>query len=58
PSFARDRMVEMIRTLLDVFVAQRIEGEAFIETFRRVGMDPFKAAAYPAKESSANATAK
>jgi sulfite reductase (NADPH) hemoprotein beta-component len=52
PSFARDRMVEIIRTLLDVFVAQRIEGETFIETFRRVGMDPFKAAAYPAKDKA------
>ncbi|MFT7457086.1 MAG: sulfite reductase (NADPH) hemoprotein beta-component, partial [Marinobacter maritimus] len=53
PSFARDRMTDIIRTLLDVFVAQRIEGEAFIETFRRVGMDPFKAAAYPEKVSPA-----
>jgi sulfite reductase (NADPH) hemoprotein beta-component len=63
PSFARDRMTEIIRTLLDVFVAQRIEGEAFIETFRRVGMDPFKTAAYPdkvspAKDKSAPAAAK
>ena len=57
PSFARDRMVEIIRILLDVFVAQRIEGETFIETFRRVGMDPFKAAAYPAKDKPAKATA-
>jgi sulfite reductase (NADPH) hemoprotein beta-component len=53
PSFARARMTDIIRTLLDVFVAQRIEGEAFIETFRRVGMDPFKAAAYPEKVSPA-----
>lgn len=52
PSFARERMTEIIRTLLDVFVAQRIEGETFIETFRRVGMDPFKAAAYPAKDKA------
>jgi sulfite reductase (NADPH) hemoprotein beta-component len=58
PSFARDRMVEIIRILLDVFVAQRIEGETFIETFRRVGMDPFKAAAYPAKDKPAKVTAK
>jgi sulfite reductase (NADPH) hemoprotein beta-component len=55
PSFARDRMAEIIRTLLDVFVAQRIEGEVFIETFRRIGMDPFKAAVYPAKDKPAPA---
>ena len=55
PSFARDRMTEIVRTILDVYVAQRIEGEAFIETFRRIGMDAFKAAAYPEKEKTAKA---
>ena len=55
PSFARERMTEIIRILLDVFVSLRIEGETFIETFRRVGMDPFKAAAYPAKDKPATA---
>jgi sulfite reductase (NADPH) hemoprotein beta-component len=51
PSFPRVSVTDMIRTILDVFVDQRIEGETFIETFRRVGMDPFKAKAYPAKAS-------
>ncbi len=55
PSFARERMAEIIRTILDVYVAQRIDGEIFIETFRRIGMDPFKAAAYPAKDKPAKA---
>ena len=55
PSFARDRMAEIVRTILDVYVAQRIEGETFIETFRRIGMDAFKAAAYPEKEKTAKA---
>ena len=53
PSFARDRMAEIISTILDVYVAQRINGETFIETFRRIGMDAFKAAVYPAKDSPA-----
>jgi sulfite reductase (NADPH) hemoprotein beta-component len=47
PSFARDRMVDIVRIILDVYVSERIEGESFIETFRRIGMAPFKAAAYP-----------
>jgi sulfite reductase (NADPH) hemoprotein beta-component len=55
PSFARDRMAKVIRTVLDVYVAQRVEGENFIDTFRRIGMDAFKAAVYPAKESPAKA---
>ncbi|MBQ0731120.1 MAG: hypothetical protein KBT75_10490, partial [Oleispira antarctica] len=57
PSFARDRMTEIVRTILDVYVAERIEGESFIETFHRVGMTPFKVAAYPAKESAITAKA-
>lgn len=55
PSFARERMAEIVRTILDVYVSQRVDGEAFIETFRRIGMDPFKAAVYPAKDSAAKA---
>ena len=47
PSFARDRMVDIVRIILDVYVSERIEGESFIETFRRIGMAPFKAGAYP-----------
>lgn len=49
PSFARERMPEIIRTILDVYVEQRNEGESFIEAYRRVGMDPFKKKVYPEK---------
>ena len=49
PSFARDRMPEVIRTILNVYADNRIEGEAFIETYRRIGMDPFKKKVYPEK---------
>lgn len=56
PSFARDRMADIIRTILDVYVAERVEGESFIETFRRIGMSVFKEAAYPAKDAVSKAS--
>lgn len=52
PSFARDRMPEVIRTILNVYTEQRIDGEAFIETFRRIGMAAFKERVYPPVKST------
>lgn len=46
PSFSREEVPEVIEKLLNNFVAVRIEGESFLETYRRVGHDSFKAAAY------------
>jgi len=46
PSFSRDQMPSVIRKLIDVFVEQRIEGEAFSSTYRRVGIDSFKERVY------------
>ena len=46
PSFSREEVPGIIEKLLNNFVAVRIEGESFLETYRRVGHDSFKAAAY------------
>ena len=46
PSFARDEMTNVIEKILSVFVEQRVEGERFIDTYRRVGQTPFKERAY------------
>lgn len=46
PSFSRDEVPEVIEKLLNHFVAKRIEGESFLEAYRRIGHDSFKAAAY------------
>jgi sulfite reductase (NADPH) hemoprotein beta-component len=39
-------MPEVIEKLLQVFVDNRTEEELFIDTFRRIGMDPFKERVY------------
>ncbi len=46
PSFARDQMPDIIAKILDFYVARRSEGETFLETYRRIGHDPFKEAIY------------
>ena len=46
PSFAQERVAEVFGRILDVYVRDRLAGERFIETVRRVGITPFKEAAY------------
>ena len=46
PSFARDDIPRVIQTLVDVYLDRRDAGEKFIDTFRRLGIAPFKTAVY------------
>ena len=46
PSFAQDDMADVIAKIIDVYVEQRSEEERFIDTFRRIGIDPFKERVY------------
>ncbi|HLT14523.1 MAG TPA: nitrite/sulfite reductase [Marinobacter sp.] len=46
PSFAQEDMPEVIAKIIDVFVETRTEEETFLDTYRRVGLDPFKERVY------------
>lgn len=46
PSFGRDEVTTVIQKLVDVYVENRVEGEEFIETYQRLGIDPFKERVY------------
>ncbi|QUX91958.1 sulfite reductase [Marinomonas sp. A3A] len=46
PSFAQEEISGVIQKLMNVYVANRSEEERFIDTYRRVGITPFKEAAY------------
>ncbi len=48
PSFAQEAIPAVVAQLLDVYVARRIEGETFLETYRRIGIEAFKEAVYGA----------
>lgn len=46
PSFAREEVSDVIATILDVYVKQRIEQESFLSCFQRIGLEPFKERIY------------
>jgi sulfite reductase (NADPH) hemoprotein beta-component len=46
PSFSRDQMPEVISRLMAVYVDARKDAESFIDTVRRIGIEPFKARVY------------
>lgn len=46
PSFSRSEVTGVIRKILDVYVENRLEDEEFINTFGRIGIEPFKERVY------------
>jgi len=46
PSFYADEIPDVITNIINTYVAQRNIDESFIETYRRLGVTPFKEAAY------------
>ncbi|MBA1201008.1 nitrite/sulfite reductase [Pseudomonas capeferrum] len=48
PSFAQEQMAEVIEKIISVYVEKRTEEERFIDTYQRIGIDPFKERVYAA----------
>jgi len=46
PGFTEDGIVDAIEKATDLYLAQREDGERFLDTYRRLGMAPFKEAIY------------
>lgn len=46
PGFSEDGIVDAVEKATDVYLAQREAGERFVDTYRRIGMAPFKEAIY------------
>ncbi|RYY24669.1 MAG: nitrite/sulfite reductase [Sphingomonadales bacterium] len=46
PGFDEDGIVDAVEKTTDVYLANRTEGERFLDTYRRIGMEPFKEALY------------
>jgi sulfite reductase (NADPH) hemoprotein beta-component len=53
PSIARDRVVEAIAQLIETYVEHRHDGERFVDTYRRIGLAPYKARVYREEEATA-----
>ncbi|HEX7531768.1 MAG TPA: nitrite/sulfite reductase [Methyloceanibacter sp.] len=48
PGFRAEAVPEAIDTIIGTYIANRIDGESFLDTWRRVGAQPFKEALYGA----------
>ena len=46
PSIAKDKITKAIKTILDVYIKQRLEEESFLDMVKRVGLKPFKEQVY------------
>jgi sulfite reductase (NADPH) hemoprotein beta-component len=46
PGFNEDGIVDAVETAIETYLGIRQDGERFLDTYRRVGIDPFKAAIY------------
>ncbi len=53
PSFAADEVADVVEALIEVYLAQRDAGERFVDFARRVGVEPFRAAADAVRRSTA-----
>ena len=53
PSVARDQVVDTIAKLIETYVDRRAEGERFIDTYRRIGIEPFQAKVYGEEDVTA-----
>jgi sulfite reductase (NADPH) hemoprotein beta-component len=53
PSFAADEMTDVIEALINTYREQRNGRETFIDTLKRVGVDPFKTAANAVRVATA-----
>ncbi|HNG82076.1 MAG TPA: nitrite/sulfite reductase [Burkholderiaceae bacterium] len=57
PSFAASEIADAVEAILDTYRAQRLPGEKFIDAVRRLGLEPFKAAANACRTTTARASA-
>ncbi|HEY5289586.1 MAG TPA: nitrite/sulfite reductase [Caulobacteraceae bacterium] len=46
PAVPADKVAHAVDQMVEVYLGQRREGERFIDTFRRAGLEPFKEAVY------------
>jgi sulfite reductase (NADPH) hemoprotein beta-component len=55
PAIPKSDVAESIARLLEVYVEERQEEESFLECYRRLGMEPFKARVYSARMEAEDA---
>jgi sulfite reductase (NADPH) hemoprotein beta-component len=52
PAIEKEKVADTIGELLQVYVENRIEEERFLDTYRRIGIEPFKERVYAAANNT------
>ena len=55
PSFSADEVTDVIEAVVETYRAQRAASEKFVDTVKRIGLDPFKTAANAVRRTTAKA---
>jgi sulfite reductase (NADPH) hemoprotein beta-component len=55
PSFSADEVADVIEAVIETYRGQRAANEKFVDTVKRVGLDPFKVAANAVRRTTAKA---
>ncbi|MDD2977438.1 nitrite/sulfite reductase [Aquabacterium sp.] len=55
PSFSADEVTDVIEAVIETYRTQRSANEKFIDTVKRIGIDPFKTAANAVRRATAKA---
>ncbi len=50
PAFSSEQVVDAVETIVDTYLEERADGERFLDTYRRVGLEPFKEKLYAPHE--------
>ena len=53
PAFSSDDVVDAVEAVVTTYVTLRADGERFLDTYRRLGAEPFKERLYPEKTDAA-----
>jgi sulfite reductase (NADPH) hemoprotein beta-component len=57
PAIAKLDVADSIGRILEAYVENRQEGERFLDTYRRIGIDPFRASVYDSNKKEVEAVA-
>ncbi len=52
PAIEKAGVADTIKKILDVYVEQRVQAESFLDTYRRIGIEPFRQRVYKQEEVS------
>ncbi len=53
PAFSSEDVVDAVETVVETYLELRLVGERFLDTYRRLGLEPFKARLYPERQDAA-----